>query len=79
MEAFLKRLKNSIAPGGESETEPKSTRQRMPEDEQKLKSIKRELRQKRRERSQIGGDLRVAKRVANRRERAERERRMKSK
>jgi Sulfotransferase domain len=81
--AFLRRLKRrSIAPGSEQETEPKSIRQRMPEHEQKrqkLKSIKRELRQKRRERSQLGGELRVAKRVANRRERAERERRMKSK
>jgi hypothetical protein len=79
LEAFLRRLKNSIAPGGESETEPKSTRQRMPEDEQKLKSIKRELRQKRRERSQIGGELRAAKRVANGSERVEHIRRMKSK
>jgi len=51
----------------------------MPEDEQKLKSIKRELRQKRRERSQIGGELRAAKRVANGSERVEHIRRMKSK
>jgi hypothetical protein len=81
--AFLRRLKRrSIAPGSEQETEPKSIRQRMPEHEQrrqKLKSIKRELRQKRRERRKIGGELRVANRVANRRERAEHEKRMKSK
>jgi hypothetical protein len=82
VKAFLRRLrklKSSITPGAERKTAPKSTQQRMPEHDQKRKSIKRELRQKRRERSQIATELDVARRTASGRERVEHVKRIKDK
>jgi hypothetical protein len=70
MKAFLKYLKSTIASGT-----PKDLEQH----EQKLKSIEREILQKKIERSQIARELRVAKRGANGSERVEQVRRIKSK
>ncbi len=88
VKALLKNLKSGIAGGAAQDVEQhedrsgglmSALRRRMPERDQELKSIKRELSQKRWERSQIARELRVAKRQTNRRERVEQVRRMKSK
>ena len=70
VKTFLKYLKSGNASGA-----PQDVEQR----EQKLKSIERELLQKKREHSQMVKELRVAKREANRPERVEQIGRIKSK
>lgn len=79
----MKDLKRESARGGTRKTDQRENRssaqRRTPEHEQRLKSIKRELSRKKKERSRIAEELRAAKRAEDRSERVEQIRTMKSK